>query len=134
YGIHINKDVIRESEKCILWESEKSVLKMDSIYSENPSGALGGSSISDYQLNILKQNGCKRIYLAFDNEDLEEDNGRWRKKLDKLGERIINFGFECYIIRDWEQEYLDKKDAPIDCEKYIFEILLKKSKNFIDLE
>ena len=69
YGIDKNKEAIKEYKKCIIFEAEKSVLKMDSIYGNNPSVAVGGSSVSEYQLNLLKVNGCEKVYLAFDREE-----------------------------------------------------------------
>lgn len=126
YGIHINKEVIREYKKCIIFEAEKSVLKMDTIYGEdNPSVACGGSSISEYQLNLLKTNGCKDIYLAFDKEEGE----KWTKKLDRICERIKNFGLNCYIIED-THGLLELKDSPIDKGQKIFETLLKEARKY----
>ena len=127
YGINHNKEAISQFEKCILFEAEKSVLKMDSIYHENnPSVAGGGSSLNDYQLNLLKVNGCKKIYLAYDREEDE----KWQIKLDKICDRIINFGFECYVIEDKEGKYLDLKDSPIDKGQKNFEILLKDARRY----
>lgn len=122
YGINFNKEAINKFKKCIIFEAEKSVLKMDTVYSNNnPSVSVGGSSISEYQLNLLKTNGCKKVYLAFDRED----GDKWENKLDKICQRIINFGLECYVIEDKEGKYLDLKDSPIDQGKEVFEILLR---------
>ena len=49
YGLHINKEKIKEYKMCVIFESEKSVLKMHSFYNENPSVCVGGSSVNDYQ-------------------------------------------------------------------------------------
>ena len=122
YGINFNKEAINKFKKCIIFEAEKSVLKMDTVYgNNNPSVSVGGSSISEYQLNLLKTNGCEKVYLAFDREDGE----KWENKLDKICQRIVNFGLECYVIEDKEGKYLDLKSSPIDHGKEVFEILLQ---------
>ena len=126
YGIDKNKEAISEYKKCIIFEAEKSVLKMDTIYGNNPSVAVGGSSISEYQLNLLKTNGCEKVYLAFDREDGE----KWESKLDKICQRIVNFGLECYVIEDKEGKYLDLKSSPIDHGKEVFEILLQGARKY----
>ena len=126
YGIDKNKEAINEYKKCIIFEAEKSVLKMDTIYGNNPSVAVGGSSISEYQLNLLKTNGCEKVYLAFDREDGE----KWKNKLDKICQRITNFNLECFIIEDKNGIYLDLKDSPIDKGKEIFEILLREARKY----
>lgn len=127
YGINFNKEAINKFKKCIIFEAEKSVLKMDTVYSNNnPSVSVGGSSISEYQLNLLKTNGCEKVYLAFDREDGE----KWENKLDKICQRIVNFGLECYVIEDIEGKYLDLKSSPIDHGKEVFEILLQGARKY----
>lgn len=126
YGIHINSQSIKQTKKCIIWESEKSVLKMDSIYSENPSVAIGGSSLSEYQLHMLKTLEAQDIYLFF---DYEEDNEYWTKKLNKLYRKIIDNGFNCYILDDeLKKKHLRLKDSAVDHGKEVFEILLRSAK------
>ena len=127
YGINFNKEAINKFKKCIIFEAEKSVLKMDTVYgNNNPSVSVGGSSISEYQLNLLKTNGCEKVYLAFDREDGE----KWENKLDKICQRIVNFGLECYVIEDKEGKYLDLKSSPIDHGKEVFEILLRGARKY----
>ena len=127
YGINFNKEAINKFKKCIIFEAEKSVLKMDTVYSNNnPSVSVGGSSISEYQLNLLKTNGCEKVYLAFDREDGE----KWENKLDKICQRIVNFGLECYVIEDKEGKYLDLKDSPIDKGEFVFLELYKNARKY----
>ena len=126
YGIDKNKESIKEYKKCIIFEAEKSVLKMDSIYGNNPSVAVGGSSVSEYQLNLLKVNGCEKVYLAFDREEGE----KWENKLNKICQKIVNFNLECYIIEDVEGKYLNLKESPADKGRETFEILLKEARKY----
>ena len=132
YGIYTNQERIKETQLCVLWESEKSVLLMDSLYGNNPSVAVGGSTISEYQLNLLKTLGVKDVYVAFDNENFEDE--KWNKKLNKIYTRIVNFGFNCFVVRDWEQKYLDEKDSPIDKGIEVWRALLSQAREFIIIE
>ena len=116
YGIDKNKESIKEYKKCIIFEAEKSVLKMDSIYGNNPSVAVGGSSVSEYQLNLLKVNGCEKVYLAFDREEGE----KWENKLN----------LECYIIEDKNGKYLDLKQSPIDRGEFAFLELYRSARKY----
>ena len=126
YGIDKNKEAISEYKKCIIFEAEKSVLKMDSIWNNNPSVAVGGSSISPYQLNLLKELGVKDIYLSFD----KEEGIKWEQKLDKICKRIYDFGFNVFIIEDVEGKYLDLKDSPIDRGEFVFLELYKNARKY----
>lgn len=126
YGIDKNKEAISEYKKCIIFEAEKSVLKMDTIYGNNPSVAVGGSSVSLYQLNLLKELGVKDIYLSFD----KEEGIKWEQKLDKICKRIYDFGFNVFIIEDVEGKYLDLKDSPIDKGEFVFLELYKNARKY----
>ena len=126
YGIDKNKEAINEYKKCIIFEAEKSVLKMDSVWNNNPSVAVGGSSVSLYQLNLLKELGVKDIYLSFD----KEEGIKWEQKLDKICKRIYDFGFNVFIIEDVEGKYLDLKDSPIDKGEFVFLELYKNARKY----
>lgn len=129
YGLNQNQNSILKSKRCILFESEKSVLKADSYFGENSSCAVGGSTVSEYQLNLLKQLGCKIVYVAFDKEIGDE---KWNKKMNKIYTRIVDWGFRCFIISDTE-DLLEEKDSPIDRGQDIFCTLLNQAKEFIKL-
>lgn len=132
YGININKQAIEKSKKVMLFESEKSVLKMNSYFGINSSLALGGSSVSEFQLHILRKLGVEDIYVCFDKE--EDIDGKWNKKMNKIYQKIIEWNFNCYIVEDTE-DLIDYKDSPIDRGCEIFLELLnnaRKFKNTID--
>lgn len=99
---------------------------MDSIYGNNPSVAVGGSSVSEYQLNLLKVNGCEKVYLAFDREEGE----KWENKLNKICQKIVNFNLECYIIEDKNGKYLDLKQSPIDEGEFVFLELYRRARKY----
>ncbi len=128
FGLNINKNAISKSKRCILFESEKSVLKADSYFGENSSVAVGGSTVSEYQLNLLKQLGCEIIYVAFDKESLADE--KWNRKMNRIYTRIVEWGFKCFIISDTEG-LLEEKDSPIDRGEDVFLTLLSQAKEFI---
>lgn len=131
YGIHCNKERIKETKMAMLWESEKSTLKMDTIYGLNPSVSVGGSSISDYQLNLLRKNGCENIYVLFDYEPNKSE--MWQRKMKKTYQKIVDNGFNCfYITNENMEQYLLEKESPIDRGQESFEILLKSAEQYID--
>ena len=128
YGLNINKDAIMKSKKCMIFESEKSILKMDSYFGINSSIAVGGSTISPYQLNLLKTLGVKDIYVCFDKE--EDIDCKWDRKMNKIYTRIVEWGFKCFIVEDTE-DLIDFKDSPIDCGSEIFLHLLNQPREFL---
>lgn len=129
YGLDINKERIQQSKRAIIFEAEKSVLKMDSAFGVNPSVSVCGSTISEYQLNLLRQLNVEEIYVAFDKE---EDKGEaWKKKMNKLYKRITENDFKCFIIED-TNNLLDNQESPIDKGKEIFLELLNNAKEFVD--
>lgn len=124
YGIDINQEKIKNSGKVILWESEKSVMKMDTIYGVNESLATGGSSVSIYQLGLLKKMGVNDVYLFYDYEEGE----LWSKKMKRVYEKVVGYGFNCYYIpQEIYKECLELKEAPID-KPQCFEYILKNVK------
>lgn len=67
FGYDINKDRVKETKTVILVESEKSVIK---AYQSgiNTVLAIGGSNISNSQIELLKELGVKNIFLCFDSD------------------------------------------------------------------
>lgn len=128
YGINISKDNIRKSHKAILFEGEKSVMKYDSLYEDNISVAVFGSSISMQQIDILKSLEVETVVLAFD-KDYQDINSQeaytYRQKLDKLVDKLREH-FNVQLIWDTE-DLLGYKDSPIDKGKEIFDKLLDES-------
>ena len=117
----------------IVYEAEKSVLKHGSYFTQNKSIAIGGSSFSIYHAWILKQAGVEKIILALDNDWDDEGNKDYGlKKMIKEGYKIKEMGFDVELIYDWNGEYLDNKDAPIDKGRQIYSKLYRERKNIIE--
>lgn len=117
YNLNNSKDNIKIMQKAIVFESEKSALKYQSFFGrENDiSVAVCGSALSDYQVNLLIQNGAKEIVLAYDRdfEDIGDD------KFKRLKKKVINlskkYGNNVVISIIWDKDrILGLKDSPID--------------------
>ena len=128
YGINWAKDNIKKMKKAIIFEGEKSVLKFMSFFGIDNSIALAtcGSSLTSYQVELLKKLGVEEIIIAFDRQFKElgdEEWKNWTKKLkdiDKKYRTIVNVSF----MFD-KENLLGYKDSPIDKGKEIFLKLYK---------
>lgn len=114
YGLYENYDNISKSKTLILFEGEKSVLKLDSLYKrfekfvDDPcyGVAVFGHNISDEQAEIIKHMGIKKVVVAFD-KDVNRD------KVIRVSRKMIPFVPELYYIEDTES-LLGEKESPID--------------------
>ena len=143
YGYYQNKENIDKLHKCILYEAEKSVLKL-SCYKglENGIGlALGGMNLSKQQLQLLLKRDIDEVCIALDKqiqtdlialkEDTEEvikakkEMNVYIDKVKKIYGLLCNY-FTVTIILDWtrgEDTLLDYKSSPIDHGEQIWDYL-----------
>lgn len=124
YGLHLTEFDIKESGICFLFESEKSVLQMESFSIPNCSAAVCGSNFNKYQLNILMRH-CHpaHIVLCFDKEELPGED-RYFNKLWNICQKYKNY---CNFSFIYDREgLLDLKDSPTDKGEEIFLKLLDK--------
>ena len=121
YGAYENKEIISSTNKVIIFEGEKSVMKADTMFKGKcPAVATYGSHITINQISLLQQLNVHKAVLAYDYDDNDEE-----KKKKKIKERLNNYGIECdYLLPDYEW-YLDVHDAPIDKGKEVFMKLYK---------
>jgi hypothetical protein len=140
YGLNLNKSIIKKAKRVIIFESEKSTLMYDSMFVGNRAVSIGGSNVSVYQVELLKQLDVETIVLALDNDYslLPDENGAYDKffgllKMLKEANKLMGKGFQIEIVYDWGQEYLDNKDAPIDKGRDIWNKLYRARKNFNEL-
>ena len=129
YGLNISKDNIKKYKKCIVFESEKSVLKYESLYPDrNISVSICGSSFSNQQKKMLLNLGVEEIVLALDRQYEDEDSEEGRNWKNKIIKNLKNLTDYCQCSFTWdtdENRLLEYKDAPIDRGREIFETLLK---------
>lgn len=136
YGIHMNKDTIKEKQKVMIVESEKGVLQVASMFGveNNFSLALCGcAKISNTQRRMLVDLGVKEVIIALDRqyeEEGDENYHRWIKHLtDKIIKPLLPY-FNVYVL--WDRDnLLDYKDSPTDKGE---EVLLKLMKSKIYME
>lgn len=125
YGYFENKHKIREKGMAIIFEGEKSVLKMETLYKQSNIGlATAGKKITLDQLNALLKLNLNEVVLAYD-----KDYKTPEERKDKLAEyekivSILKPYFSVSIIIDFQNQ-LQYKDSPIDQGKEVFEELIR---------
>ena len=129
YGLNKAKDNITIMEKAIVFESEKSVLKYQTYFGIESSIAVAccGSSLTNYQVHLLREAGAKEIIVAFDKQyqALGTDESKiWAKKLTQLYNKYKN---DVLITFMWDKkDLLQYKNSPIDEEVEKFLELFKE--------
>lgn len=113
YGLYENYDAIKKAGYVVVAESEKSVLKRDSL-GDSTVVALSGKSISDEQVNILIGLNVE-IVIGLD-KDVDINEVRF------ICEKFKNIRKVSYIY-DF-MEMLNKKDAPMDARNKDYQFLL----------
>lgn len=146
YGLYENQDSIRKSGKVLIFESEKSVLQVDSFYSGNGVGlGVYGSNFSTQHRSILLSLGVREVTICLDKEYCsewytEEYKGSkeqklmiaYFKKLKKICSMLINY-FTIHLVVDFDN-LLELKDSPSDKGKEVFEQLLQEKITICDVD
>lgn len=127
YGLNVNKYAIKTYKYAIIFEGEKSVIKMNSWYDEPTAVAMNGSNFTEYHLQLLKSLGVDRVYFAFDKDFHGNYEGReYLKKVKSIVKKAKNILGDVYLI--WDSfGRLDYKDSPVDKGKEVFETLKKEA-------
>lgn len=128
YGLNETKENIKKYEKVVIFESEKSVLKFDTMFPNNISTAICGSNFSNTQKKILLELGVKEIIIGLDRQYKDENDEEgvvWRNKILKMSENLLDYCRVSYIWDNDKNRLLEYKDSPIDCERDKFEYLVK---------
>ena len=124
YGLNKTFMDIRRNGICYLFESEKSVMQMDSFNMPNCSAAVCGSNFNKYQLNILMK-FCvpSEVVICFDKEELPGEEKYFNKlwNICQKYKQYCNFSF----IYD-RYGFLGMKDSPTDRGEEVFKKLLEK--------
>lgn len=128
YGIYRNKNTIRKQRQCVIFESEKSVLKAETLYpDENYTLALAGKNFSDQQIKILLHLNVNRVILALDrdyNDFYSERGQQCYKNMLKVAKGLKPY-FSVFLMVD-DKFLLKEKDSPVDQGKEVFEKLYKR--------
>jgi len=115
YGLFQNKRNILKAGKVIIFESEKSVMQLDTIMNGNGNGvALSGSSISSWQINELSKLGINEIIVGLDKDYNDEQSRKTRAEMIvKMFKRML-LRFNVSVLFDDCDGLLGYKDSPTD--------------------
>lgn len=124
YGLNWNKDNIRNSGNCFIFESEKSVMQVESFIGRNCAVASCGSNINKYQIDLLMRYCAPReIVVCFDNEEKKGED-KYFQKLWNMCNKYKNY---CSMSFIYDRQGISKlKDSPSDNGEEIFSQLLRE--------
>ena len=105
YALCWNIDEIKRTKQIILFEAEKSCMKLETMKLPGNSVSVGCHSISETQLKIILSLGVQEVIIAFD-KDVTEDEVRNKCAM------FYDYVKVSYIIDRWN--FLEEKDSPVD--------------------
>ena len=118
YNLNLSKENIKRAKIAIVFESEKSTLKMRTYFgSENDiSVACCGSNISARQMSLLLELGVNEVIIAFDRQFQEVGDEEFKhltKNLTKIHNKyknlaIISFIFDKKMITGYKASPIDE--------------------------
>jgi DNA primase len=126
YGLNITKESIKKYKTIILFESEKGVQQLDTMFPQmSIGGGISGSSLTNEQVKILQKMGIENVILALDKEFENESEEKFYQQKVRSGfiDKLIPY-FRVSVIWD-TKGLLDYKDAPTDKGKEVFQELFK---------
>lgn len=124
YGLYENYTDIEKAGYCVIYESEKSVLKRDSK-GDSTGLAISGKSMSDEEVRLVLGLDVKEIVIALDKDvDVNE--------IRHLCEKFFRFKRVSYIYDKWG--LLNGKDSPADACNKIYDFLFKHRVVYDELE
>ena len=129
YNLNNSKNNIRKIKKAIIFEGEKSCLKYASYFGINNdiSVAVCGSSLTNYQVQLLKSLDVNEIVIAFDKQFKEIGDNEfkgWVKKLKDINKKYSLIVQVSFMFDKWN--LLSYKDSPIDQGPEIFTQLFER--------
>lgn len=130
YNLNWSKNNILLMKKAIVFEGEKSCLKYASFFGEENdiSVAVCGSSLIQYQVDLLLSLGVTELVIAFDKQWQEKGDDEFKKWTAKLTEINKKYSSKVLVtfVFDKEGANLGYKDSPIDCGPDTFMKLFKE--------
>lgn len=129
FGLNFNRKHIEKYKTVILFEAEKSVMQLDTIWPDMSIGAcVSGSALSQAQIEILKSLNVEHVVIAPDKEFSEigsDEELFYQKKIRSTFLNKLHANFMCSVLWD-EENLLEEKMSPTDAGKEIFEKLWQK--------
>lgn len=128
FGLNLNKENIKRAKKIILVEAEKSVMQLDGILEYNISAALSSSSISIFQVELIRSLGVEEVIIALDKEFEHYGSAEEKAYAIKIRKAIISKLIQYFNVSIiWDKNNLLKlKQSPCDCGAEVFWKLLNE--------
>lgn len=130
YGLHVTKPNIEKAKTIVLVESEKAVMQLCTFGEElNIGGAISGSSLTDYQVELLRRLDINNVVIAMDKEFREIGSPEEVYFQNKIRTTMVDKLTPYFNVRViWDRDNLiGYKDSPTDHGKDIFMNLLSQS-------
>lgn len=128
YNLNNSQENIRRVHAAIVFEGEKSSLLYQSYYGidNDISVACCGSSLSSFQIDLLRELDVHEIIIAFDRQFQEVNDDEYKRLTKKLIAINKKYGQYVRISALFDANMITGyKDSPIDCGKETFEYLLR---------
>jgi hypothetical protein len=129
YGLDVNLAQIKKHRTIILFESEKSVLQLKTMYPNMSIGVcISGSNLTKTQVELLLELDIDNVIIGVDKEFKEigsQEEQMYAEKITKIFLNKLTPHFNCSILWDMEN-LLNEKDAPTDKGKEVFDRLMEK--------
>lgn len=114
---------IKQIKKAIVFEGEKATMQYSSLFGQENdiSVAVCGSTLTNYQVQLLLSLGVQEISIAFDRQYQkigDKEFKQWTQKLTNLYQKYHNY-IQISFIFD-KENLLFYKNSPIDQGKEIF--------------
>ena len=126
FGLNVNKEAINKSHKIVLFEAEKSVMKLASC-GLNIGVGLNGSHLGEGQKRLLDGLDVNEIIVALDKEYQKSDtkqSAAYAMKIASIFKSLTN-KFNVSVL--WDRDgLLEEKDSPIDKGVDVFKKLYKE--------
>ena len=125
YGYYENKQKIASKRIAVIFEGEKSVLKMETFYPDsNIALSTSGKKITFDHLSALLKLNVREVVLAYDKDfQTPKEREEKIKEYDKILGMLKPY-FEVSMLIDYENK-LEYKDSPIDQGKDVFDYLMR---------
>lgn len=129
YNLNNSKDNIAKTHAAIVFESEKSCLMYQSYYGQENdiSVAICGSSLSTYQVELLKGLGAREIVIALDRQFQEIGDDEFKRLKAKLIHFHNKYNNSIRVTAIFDKAMISPyKASPIDEGPQVFEKLLSE--------
>jgi len=137
FGLNMNKKAIQKFKKVVVFEAEKSVLQVESMYGRenNFSVALSGKNISQFQTDLLLSLEIEEIAFCFDKEFDDPNSLEAQRFAQLILDRGRKFAPYIRVFTTWDTEgLLSRNESPSDRGKTVLEQLMATKQEILNKE